>query len=162
MRWNHCNQLLFATALIGAGCANLADDTTTSSSAAIGDRLPGLQVDEDLLDEAADVFIDNENITDGVGPIFNEHACGACHTNGTIGGAGEQIERRFGRFVNGVFDPLASNGGSLRQLFTRRQLQQPGPARSEPRPLSARQPDAVQRAARGRAGARRRSATSAA
>src|SRR5262249_53746755 len=54
---------------------------------------------------------------DGLGPVFNERACGNCHTNGAIGGAGENIERRYGRFVNGGFDPLAGNGGSLRQLF---------------------------------------------
>ena len=88
------------------------------ASAAIGDRLPGLQVDDDLLDEADDAFSEIENINDGLGPIFNGTACGACHTNGAIGGAGEQIERRFGRFVNGVFDPLVNRGGSLRQLFT--------------------------------------------
>ena len=35
-----------------------------------------------------------------------------------IGGAGVQIERRFGRFDNGHFDGLANKGGSLRQLFT--------------------------------------------
>ena len=56
MRWRHCNQLLFATSLIAAGCADLADDTTTSNSAALGDRLPGLQADQDLLDEADEVF----------------------------------------------------------------------------------------------------------
>ena len=60
----------------------------------------------------------SKSIDDGVGPIFNLNACGGCHTNGAIGGAGEQIERRFGRFDNGVFNPLANRGGSLRQLFT--------------------------------------------
>ena len=114
MRWTHCSQLLFATALIAAGCGNLPDDTTTSSAFVVGDRLPGLQADQDLLDEAADAFSSVENINDGLGPIFNEHACGICHTNGAIGGAGEQIERRFGRFDNGVFNPLANRGGSLR------------------------------------------------
>ena len=122
MRWTHCSQLLFATALIAAGCGNLPDDTTTSSAFVVGDRLPGLQADQDLLDEAADAFSTVENINDGLGPIFNEHACGICHTNGAIGGAGEQIERRFGRFDNGVFNPLANRGGSLRQLFTNGQV----------------------------------------
>jgi CxxC motif-containing protein (DUF1111 family) len=37
---------------------------------------------------------------------------------GATGGAGVQIERRYGRFVNGVFDSLSNKGGSLRQLFT--------------------------------------------
>jgi CxxC motif-containing protein (DUF1111 family) len=107
-----------ATTLIAAGCGDLSDDTTTSISAALGDRLPGLQGDAELLAEANDAFNTFEDADDGLGPIFNAQACGQCHTNGAIGGAGEQIERRFGRFDNGVFNPLGNEGGSLRQLFT--------------------------------------------
>jgi CxxC motif-containing protein (DUF1111 family) len=33
------------------------------------------------------------------------------------GGAGQNIERRYGRVVNGLFDGMESTGGSLRQLF---------------------------------------------
>jgi CxxC motif-containing protein (DUF1111 family) len=54
---------------------------------------------------------------DGLGPIFNANACGTCHQNGALGGAGQQIERRYGKLTNGVFDAMASTGGSLRQLF---------------------------------------------
>src|SRR5262245_30857150 len=118
MKLKHSSGLLLAATLIAAGCGNLTDDTTTTSSAVLGDKLPGLQADQDLLDEAADAFSEAEFPGDGLGPIFNEHACGICHTNGAIGGAGEQIERRFGRFDNGLFNPLANRGGSLRQLFT--------------------------------------------
>jgi CxxC motif-containing protein (DUF1111 family) len=118
MKWTQTSQLLIATAFIGAGCGNLSDDTTSVASAVIGDRLPGIQATSGLLDEAADAFNSFEDINDGLGPIFNAQACGQCHTNGAIGGAGEQIERRFGRFDNGVFNPLANEGGSLRQLFT--------------------------------------------
>src|SRR5262249_44920102 len=32
-------------------------------------------------------------------------------------GAGNQIERRYGRFDNGLFNSLSNEGGSLRQLF---------------------------------------------
>jgi CxxC motif-containing protein (DUF1111 family) len=107
-----------ATTLVAAGCGNLSDDTTSFVSAVLGDRLPGLQGDADLLAEANTAFNTFEDANDGLGPIFNAQACGQCHTNGAIGGAGEQIERRFGRFDNGVFNPLANEGGSLRQLFT--------------------------------------------
>ena len=110
--------LLLAAPLIAAGCGNLADDTTPSASAAIGASLPGLQVDSELLAEATEAFGTVEGQADGLGPIFNDRACGACHSNGAMGGAGEQIERRFGRFDSGVFNPLANEGGSLRQLFT--------------------------------------------
>jgi CxxC motif-containing protein (DUF1111 family) len=111
-----------AALLLGAGCSAPAEteDIATSEQNAIGDVTPGTQVDADLLAEAREAFAANEGIGDGVGPIFNERACGNCHTNGAMGGAGEQIERRFGRFVNNgqSFDPLANRGGSLRQLFT--------------------------------------------
>jgi CxxC motif-containing protein (DUF1111 family) len=109
-----------AALLLGVGCSAPAETETVSESQsyAFGDRLPGLQSSAGVLDEAAEVFGDNESINDGVGPIFNMTACGGCHSNGAMGGAGEQIERRFGRFVNGAFDGLANRGGSLRQLFT--------------------------------------------
>src|SRR5262244_1083172 len=118
MRWKHATKLLFATALLGFGCSNLNDDETTAVSPVIGDRLPGLQATAGTLNDATTAFNTFEGIDDGLGPIFNAQACGQCHTNGAIGGAGEQIERRFGRFDNGVFNPLANAGGSLRQLFT--------------------------------------------
>jgi CxxC motif-containing protein (DUF1111 family) len=86
---------------------------------AVGAFLPGVQVSSpDLLAEARAAFAANEAIQDGLGPIFNERACGNCHQEGALGGAGPNTERRFGRFVNGIFDPLASLGGTLRQLFT--------------------------------------------
>jgi len=113
-----------------AGCA--ADDTAldkspevaTATSALIGDALPGTDAAGFAAAKAA--FQTVEELIDGLGPIFNEKACGNCHTQGGIGGAGTQIERRFGTFVNGRFDPLANDGlgntpargGSLRQLMT--------------------------------------------
>ena len=100
----------------------------TAAITAIGDALPGT----DLVGfaEAKAAFVTVEEITDGLGPIFNERGCGNCHTQGAIGGAGTQIERRFGTTFNffgiQLFDPLANDGlgpfpargGSLRQLFT--------------------------------------------
>src|ERR1041384_8301581 len=83
---------------------------------AAGDALPGISAAD--FAEAKDAFVTVEGLDDGLGPIFNEKACGNCHTQGAIGGAGVQIERRFGRFDNGIFNSLASKGGSLRQLFT--------------------------------------------
>src|SRR4051794_3370054 len=117
MRWNRWNRYVLAAAVVGAGgCGAMQDDVTVASSAVLGDRLPGTNAA--LFAEAKAAFDANEQITDGVGPIFNEHSCGNCHSNGATGGAGENIERRFGRFVNGIFDPLAQLGGTLRQLFT--------------------------------------------
>ena len=111
-----------STMLLGAagGCAGEQEgdpgDPELGIALAFGDSLPG--IDPADFAEARDAFNLVEELGDGLGPIFNERACGNCHTLGSQGGAGEQVERRFGRFVNGAFDPMESSGGSLRQLFT--------------------------------------------
>ncbi len=111
---------------ISAGCADApddreqvafaSDDQGLTATAAAGDPLPGITSTDFAAAQAN--FQAAEGLDDGLGPIFNEKACGNCHTLGATGGAGEQIERRFGRFDNGIFNSLANEGGSLRQLFT--------------------------------------------
>jgi CxxC motif-containing protein (DUF1111 family) len=121
-----CSGVLIAGGL-GAGCADApgdddeqvafsSADQEVTAAAAAGDALPGISA----MDFAAarTAFQTVEGLDDGLGPIFNEKACGNCHTQGAIGGAGVQIERRFGRFDNGIFNSLANEGGSLRQLST--------------------------------------------
>ena len=119
-----CSSVIIAAG-VGAGCAAAPgedDEETTFSSvdqeitAVAGDALPGTDLTGFAAAKAA--FNTVEGLDDGLGPIFNEKACGNCHTQGASGGAGVQIERRFGRFDNGIFNSLASKGGSLRQLFT--------------------------------------------
>lgn len=110
-----------------AGCAATegtepgVDTTETQQSVtAAGDPLPG--TDPVAFAAARDNFIAAEDINDGLGPTFNERACGNCHNAGGIGGSGVQIERRFGKVTSGVFfgfDQAPDNeGGTLRQLFT--------------------------------------------
>src|SRR5437868_1180690 len=111
-----------------AGCASTeatepgADDTTQVQQGvtAAGDPLPG--TDPAAFAAARDNFIQAEDITDGLGPTFNERACGNCHNTGGVGGSGVQIERRFGKVTSGVFfgfDQSPDNeGGTLRQLFS--------------------------------------------
>jgi CxxC motif-containing protein (DUF1111 family) len=104
--------------LVGCSLGAAGDPTTSTATASItlGGHLAGI-TDADF-NAARDNFNLVEAIDDGVGPVFNEFACGRCHTNGATGGAGEQIERRFGRVSNGIFNNLTSEGGSLRQLKT--------------------------------------------
>jgi CxxC motif-containing protein (DUF1111 family) len=106
--------------VLGAASCGAAPsgDLTSTEQAVIGSNIPGVQASAGLLAEARTAFGNVEGLTDGLGPIFNERGCGNCHQVGALGGAGENTERRFGRFVNGFFDPLASLGGSLHQLFT--------------------------------------------
>jgi CxxC motif-containing protein (DUF1111 family) len=60
-------------------------------------------------------FITVETVASGLGPIFNDVSCVACHSNPVAGGASPKFVTRFGRTTNGVFDPLESLGGSLLQ-----------------------------------------------
>jgi CxxC motif-containing protein (DUF1111 family) len=72
--------------------------------------------DHARFEEGLEEFSAVETVEDGVGPVFNDNSCGACHTQGGIGGGSTILETRFGRITNGVFDPLAQFGGSLQQL----------------------------------------------
>src|SRR5262249_33730205 len=109
-----CSGVVLAMAA-GAGCGVApgdGDDEDVSFSAVeqeitavAGDPLPGSAAADFAEVKAA--FNTVEELADGLGPIFNEKACGNCHTQGASGGAGVQIERRFGRVANGVFNSLA-------------------------------------------------------
>src|ERR1041384_2202797 len=118
-----CSGAILSAGVI-AGCADAPSDdgeqiefaSTEQAVTAAGDPLPGITAADFAAARAA--FATVEGVDDGLGPVFNEKACGNCHTQGATGGAGVQIERRYGRFVNGVFDSLSNRGGSLRQLFT--------------------------------------------
>src|SRR5947207_8442107 len=111
----------FHIALCGGLLAGCAPDPTdlegeqlgeTTSAISLGGALPGITTADFAAAKAA--FTTVETIDDGLGPIFNERSCGNCHTQGAIGGAGTQIERRFGTtfsfFGVQLFDPLANDG----------------------------------------------------
>ena len=63
-------------------------------------------------DEGNRTFSKTYAVEDGLGPIFNDRSCVACHRGG---GGSNRTVRRFGRVENGVFDPLIELGGSLIQ-----------------------------------------------
>ncbi|HTO97332.1 MAG TPA: di-heme oxidoredictase family protein [Myxococcales bacterium] len=83
---------------------------------ALGDPLPGLTKDElAAFNDGKESFQEVEGNADGLGPVFNENSCAACHT-GPTGGSNGRLETRFGRKnPDGSFDPLAALGGSLLQ-----------------------------------------------
>jgi len=60
-------------------------------------------------------FLNTETIEGGLGPIFNDVSCVACHFEGGAGGASRTLVTRFGRVTNGVFDPRVELGGPLLQ-----------------------------------------------
>jgi CxxC motif-containing protein (DUF1111 family) len=61
-------------------------------------------------------FLEDEEVGDGLGPLFNGRSCGECHGVPAIGGGdATRFVTRFGRTINGAFDPLADFGGTLIQ-----------------------------------------------
>jgi CxxC motif-containing protein (DUF1111 family) len=89
-----------------------------------GDPLPGLTPEQlDLFQTGRDLFQINHDVGSGLGPIFNKESCSGCHNAGVpgneqtgIGGAGDQLVTRFGRFIGkGEYDPMEDYGGSLLQ-----------------------------------------------
>jgi CxxC motif-containing protein (DUF1111 family) len=121
-----CSGVLIAGA-IGAGCASDTPDgddeevafaaTEQGIEAATGDPLPGISAMDFAAAKAVFEVVDEPD--EGLGPIFNEAGCAVCHSLGSTGGAGNQIERRFGKFnADGTFNSLSNEGGSLRQLFS--------------------------------------------
>jgi len=120
-----CSGVILSGA-IAVGCAaDSVDDgdevafaaTEQAIEAITGDPLPG--TDPEAFAEAKAAFEVIDTLDEGLGPIFNERGCAVCHSLGASGGAGVQIERRFGRFnADGTFNTLANKGGSLRQLFS--------------------------------------------
>src|SRR5262245_4370454 len=91
---------------------------TTTSQPRFGDPLPGLTADEQARFLAGqDEFEEEEGVADGLGPVFNENSCVACHTTvvggvSVTGSGSTRLETRFGRTDNGVFDPLDGSGPS--------------------------------------------------
>jgi CxxC motif-containing protein (DUF1111 family) len=98
------------------GAGGAGENVDTSEDLLIGSHLRGI-ADADF-ETAKAAFVTVEGVDDGLGPVFNDAGCGNCHSQGATGGASEATERRFGRFVNGAFNPLPNEGGSLRQLKT--------------------------------------------
>jgi len=82
-----------------------------------GAALPGLTAAQTtLFVDGKDAFEEVEGLDDGLGPVFNEKACGSCHDQGATGGPGNQFEVRAGRLTGTSFDPLVSQGGQLFDL----------------------------------------------
>jgi hypothetical protein len=81
-----------------------------------GDPLPGLNSTLlGLFIDGKEDFEKVEDIAGGLGPIFNESSCVACHSAPVTGGGSARNVTRFGRAIHGNFDSLDAQGGSLLQ-----------------------------------------------
>jgi CxxC motif-containing protein (DUF1111 family) len=79
-----------------------------------GDPLPGLTASQ-LANFTTGLaqFETVDGIEDGLGPIYNDDSCAACHTDAATGGGSTRTVTRFGLTTNGVFNPLTNLDGTL-------------------------------------------------
>lgn len=83
-----------------------------------GDPLPGLTAAQlEAFATGATEFENVETPESGLGPIYNDVSCVACHSVPATGGSSDTLVTRFGRLLNGHYDPLTEKGGSLLQKF---------------------------------------------
>ena len=103
---------------------------------AAGEPLSGLTTEQRAdFTEGREDFREDEEVLDGLGPVFNERSCVACHNVPAIGGGSTRTVTRFARRTNGVFDALTALGGSLIQdhaIGSRRRLIAHVPTRERP------------------------------
>jgi CxxC motif-containing protein (DUF1111 family) len=87
-----------------------------SVSPDFGDPIAGLTpAQQALFADGQDDFEEVEEAADGLGPVFNGTSCAGCHSSPAVGGTSAIFETRFGRILNGRFDPMTEFGGSLIQ-----------------------------------------------
>ncbi len=82
----------------------------------LGGPLSGLAAtDRAAFADGFAAFAQRENVDSGLGPIFNDVSCIACHGNPAPGGGGRRSVVRFGRAGENGFDSLERLGGPLLQ-----------------------------------------------
>lgn len=100
--------IAFTVAVVKTEQVASADEPAST----FGAPLPNLSAAELARFQAGKVsFEEQEGVADGIGPVFNDISCAACHKGMATGGGSDVLSVRFGARVDGVFDPLFSLGG---------------------------------------------------
>jgi CxxC motif-containing protein (DUF1111 family) len=106
----------FISVLLSTAAAAQQQRPPGPPPAGVGGPLPGLTAAQtSAFNEGLGDFTEVETVNKGLGPVFNERSCAACHLGPAPGGSSPRNVTRFARRVNGVFDPLTNLGGSLVQ-----------------------------------------------
>lgn len=102
---------LAGVALCAAVACTVGDDVTVHRPA--GTPLPGLDDAQFAAFNAGLALFNKVYLPEeGLGPLFNENQCSACHTDPAPGGTtGFEFVTRATRFADGVCDPLSDEGG---------------------------------------------------
>ena len=75
-----------------------------------GDPVPGRSFRDNIA-----IFAEQEEVDEGLGPVYNARSCGECHDSTAVGGRSQIAELRAGRTVSGVFAPQDPEGSLINQ-----------------------------------------------
>jgi CxxC motif-containing protein (DUF1111 family) len=115
---------LLPACLLLAGCAGDVPPAPTPTAVvhgqAIGEPLPDLTPEEAArFARGGALFRRIFTPEDGLGPLFNENSCNACHTDPADGGTGDQFMiRATATRSDGSCDLLGGEGANVRQRAT--------------------------------------------
>ena len=96
--------------LLGVTSTRLAGIGPTEAPAGFDNRTNGL-VAQALYDADRTTFEERDEISGGLGPLYNAQSCAECHQTPITGGGSQIAELRAGTSADGVFTPHP--GGSL-------------------------------------------------
>lgn len=107
---------LALSALLLATACSAGAQTPPPAPGQAGGPLAGLTSAElAAFRSGLETFRQVETTDSGLGPVFNDVSCLACHRVPAVGGASLRTVTRFGLAANGHFNPLTERGGSLLQ-----------------------------------------------
>jgi CxxC motif-containing protein (DUF1111 family) len=87
-----------------------SQSSATEAPAGFDEQTNGLTTQSVFLDDR-EVFVEQEFLEDGLGPVYNAQSCGECHQNPVAGANSQITELRAGRTVGSNF--FEHPGGSL-------------------------------------------------
>jgi CxxC motif-containing protein (DUF1111 family) len=90
--------------------ANPQTQTATEAPTGFDNQSNGL-VDQGTFEADRDTFNEQEQISNGLGPVYNAQSCGECHSNPVSGGSSQVTEVRAGHYDGHSFTDHP--GGSL-------------------------------------------------
>src|SRR6185295_7546754 len=104
--------LFLAASLVFSSQQTSTATAVTFTEAPTGfDNQPNGLIDQATFDADRETFDAQEDIDEGLGPVFNARSCGECHGNPVSGGSSQVTELRAGHYDGHSF--VAHPGGSL-------------------------------------------------
>ncbi|MCI0487086.1 MAG: hypothetical protein L0229_10855 [Blastocatellia bacterium] len=97
--------MCFAAALVFPAVFTNSVEGNHLSEAPTGfDNLTNGFLNQTEFEEAMEIFAEVETVEDGVGPVFNEASCAACHIHPVVGAGSHITELRAGHFNGSSFE----------------------------------------------------------